>query len=152
MVLDEFDKKILRELQNNNKIPQRDLSDRIHLSASAINRRIKALETAGVITGNKAIINAKKVGRPITIIVEITLKQEEIHILEHHRRIFMTIPGIQHIHYVAGHFDYLLILNLMDMDEYEAISNQYFLQDANIQKFQTTVVIKSFKADSEVLI
>ncbi len=152
MVLDEFDKKILRELQNNNKISQRDLSDRINLSASAINRRIKDLEAAGIIEAHKATINAKKVGRPITIIVEITLKQEEAHILDHHRRIFMSIPGIQHVHYVAGNFDYLLILNLIDMEEYEALSHQYFLQDPNISKFQTTVVIKSFKANSDVLI
>lgn len=152
MILDEFDKKILRELQKNNKISQRDLSDKINLSASAINRRIKTLEMAGVIESNKAIVNAKKVGRPITIIVEVTLKQEEAHILETHRRIFMSIPGVQHVHYVAGEFDYILILNLTDMDEYEYLSSKYFLQDPNISKFRTIVVIKSFKADSEVLI
>lgn len=152
MIIDEFDKKILRELQKNNKISQRDLSDKINLSASAINRRIKTLETAGVIESNKAIVNAKKVGRPITIIVEVTLKQEEAHILETHRRIFMSIPGVQHVHYVAGEFDYILILNLTDMDEYEDLSSKYFLQDSNISKFRSIVVIKSYKADSEVMI
>lgn len=152
MVLDEFDKKILRELQKNNKISQRDLSDKINLSASAINRRIKTLETAGVIEANKAIINPKKAGKPITIIVEVTLKQEEAYILETHRRIFMAIPGVQHVHYVAGEIDYILILKLTDMDEYEYLSHKYFLQDSNISKFRSIVVIKSFKADSDVLI
>jgi Lrp/AsnC family transcriptional regulator, leucine-responsive regulatory protein len=66
---DDFDLKALVLLQENNKLSQREISDAVHLSASAVNRRIAIMEEAGVIRANVAVIDPAKVGRPITVIV-----------------------------------------------------------------------------------
>ena len=82
MELDAFDRKILTLLQKDSRMPQRDIGDAVHLSASAVNRRIAAMEAAGVITAYQAIVDPAKVGRPITIIVEVTVESERLDLLD----------------------------------------------------------------------
>jgi DNA-binding Lrp family transcriptional regulator len=62
MTLDAWDKKILTLLQRNNRLSQREIADLVNLSASAVNRRIAALEEAGVVKANVSIVDASKVG------------------------------------------------------------------------------------------
>jgi DNA-binding Lrp family transcriptional regulator len=61
MTLDAWDKKILTLLQRNNRLSQREIADLVNLSASAVNRRIAALEEAGVVKANVSIVDASKV-------------------------------------------------------------------------------------------
>ena len=74
MDLDAFDHKILALLQTNNRLSQREISEAVHLSSSAVNRRIAAMEEAGVIETNIAVVDPAKVGRPITVIVEVPVE------------------------------------------------------------------------------
>jgi DNA-binding Lrp family transcriptional regulator len=71
-MLDAFDRKILAILQDDARTPQREIADAVALSSSAVNRRIAAMEDGGVITGWAAAVDPAKVGRPITIIVEVS--------------------------------------------------------------------------------
>ena len=69
-VLDSFDRAILDLLQRDNTLPQRNRRA-VHLSTPAVQRRIKRLQDSGVIAANVAVVAAAKVGRPLTIIVEV---------------------------------------------------------------------------------
>lgn len=64
MELDSYDRKLLRLLQENNKLSQRDLAEAVSLSASAVNRRIAALEEARVIRANVSVVDARRLGGP----------------------------------------------------------------------------------------
>lgn len=70
-VLDSFDRAILDLLQRDNTLPQREIAEAVHLSTPAVQRRIKRLQDSGVIAANVAVIDAAKIGRPLTIIVEV---------------------------------------------------------------------------------
>lgn len=91
MKLDAWDKKILTLLQRNNRLSQREIADRISLSPSAVNRRIAALEDAGVIKGSVSLVDASKVGRPITIMVQVTIENERLDLLEEDKQRFVTV-------------------------------------------------------------
>jgi len=71
--LDAFDRAILRIVQRDNKTPQRTIAEAVNLSAAAVQRRIAAMEDAGVIVRNVAIVDTAAVGMAITSIVEVHL-------------------------------------------------------------------------------
>lgn len=76
-VLDSFDRAILDLLQRDNTLPQREIAEAVHLSTPAVQRRIKRLQDSGVIAANVAVVAAAKVGRPLTIIVEVRVVSED---------------------------------------------------------------------------
>ncbi|WP_249209030.1 Lrp/AsnC family transcriptional regulator [Acetobacter okinawensis] len=76
--LDKFDRAILRIVQKDNKTPQRQIAEIVHLSAAAVQRRIAAMEKSGTIKHNSAILDVHAVGMNITAIVEVQLRDERI--------------------------------------------------------------------------
>ena len=152
MKLDIFDKKILTLLQKDNRISQRELSSEINLSASAINRRIAAMEREGIIKNSVAVVDAHKVGRPITIITEVSLINERLDLLEELKKRFIQCPQIQQVYYVTGEFDFLLIFNVRDMEEYEGLTRELFFTSENIKSFRTIVSMQNAKQELTVVL
>ena len=151
MQLDTFDRKILAILQEDSRTPQRDIGEAVHLSASAVNRRIAAMEAAGVITRNVALVDTAKVGRPITIIVEITVENERIDRLDAVKRRIIACPAVQQVYYVTGEADLVAILAVADMAEYERLTRElFFVADSNIKTFRTMVAMERSKVSLAV--
>jgi DNA-binding Lrp family transcriptional regulator len=148
--LDGFDRKILALLQKDSRMPQRDISEAVHLSASAVNRRIAALEAAGVIQRTVAIVDPAKVGKPITIIVEVSLENERLDLLDAARRSFVACPQVQQVYYVTGEVDLVLILQVADMTEYERLTRELFFAQKNIKSFRTMVAMERSKVSLAV--
>ncbi|MCK1790272.1 Lrp/AsnC family transcriptional regulator [Pseudomonas violetae] len=144
MNLDSYDRKILNLLQINNRISQRELAEEVNLSPSAVNRRIAALEAAGVIQFNVSIVDPALVGRPITIIVEVKLENERLDLLDEIKKRFISCPQVQQVYYVTGDFDFLLVMNVRDMGEYEQLTRELFFF-GNIQQFKTFVAMRNIK-------
>lgn len=144
MNLDSYDRKILNVLQVNNRISQRELAEEVNLSPSAVNRRISALEAAGVIQFNVSIVDPALVGRPITIIVEVKLENERLDLLDEIKKRFVGCPQVQQVYYVTGDFDFLLVMNVRDMGEYEQLTRELFFF-GNIKQFKTFVAMQSNK-------
>lgn len=152
MKLDVFDKKILTLLQKDSRISQRELSSEISLSASAINRRIGAMEREGIIKNNVTVVDAHKVGRPITIISEVSLINERLDLLEKLKKRFIQCPQVQHVYYVTGDFDFLLIFNVRNMEEYEGLTRELFFTSENIKNFRTIVSMQNAKQELTVVL
>jgi len=144
MNLDSYDRKILNVLQFNNRISQRALAEEVNLSPSAVNRRISALEAAGVIQFNVSIVDPALVGRPITIIVEVKLENERLDLLDEIKKRFVSCPQVQQVYYVTGDFDFLLVMNVRDMSEYEQLTRELFFF-GNIKQFKTFVAMQNNK-------
>lgn len=152
MELDSYDKKILTLLQRNNKMSQRELADHVNLSASAVNRRIAHLERLGFIKENVSILNAAKLGRSITIVVEVKVENERLDLLEEDKKRFVSCPQVQQVYYVTGDFDFLLVLNVHDMEEYDQLSRELFFKPDNIKSFKTIIVMQNAKQNLKVII
>jgi len=144
MQLDVYDRKLLTLLQKNNRMSQRELAEEVNLSPSAVNRRIAALEAAGVIKENVSIVDPASVGRPITVLVEVKLENERLDLLDQIKKRFVTCPQVQQVYYVTGDFDFLLVLNVSDMGEYEQLTRELFFF-GNIKQFKTFVAMQNNK-------
>ena len=152
MKLDAWDKKILQHLQHSNRLSQREIADLVSLSPSAVNRRIAALEEAGVVKTNVSIVDASKVGRPITIMVQVTIENERLDLLEEDKQRFVNCPQVQQVYYVTGDFDFLLVVNVCDMAEYEVLTRDLFFASGNIKSFRTIVSMQNAKQEMTVMI
>ncbi len=146
MQLDAFDRKILMLLQQNNRLSQRDISEAVHLSASAVNRRIAIMEASGVIKANVALVEPALVGRPITVIVEVSVESERLDLLDQIKVRFTACPLVQQVYYVTGESDFVLMINCADMQEYEQLTRQLFFAEGNVKRFRTMVVMDRVKA------
>lgn len=149
-VLDSFDHAILALLQRDNTLPQRQIAEAVHLSTPAVQRRIRRLQDSGVIAANVAVIDASRVGRPLTIIVEVRVVSEQREKVAPFRRRVQDDPAVQQCYAITGDSDFLLLLSAASMDEYEAITERLFGGDDNIERFRTSVALGTLKRSFDV--
>lgn len=149
--VDDFDLKILELVQKDNLMPHREVSDRIGLSAPAVARRLQRLRATGVIRKDVAVVDERAVGRPLTIVVEVTTENEQLDMLDEMKRRFSACTQIQQCYYVTGDMDFILILNLRDMDEYTALTRELFFEGGNVKSFRTCVVMEKVKTIGPVM-
>lgn len=147
--LDKFDRAILELVQRDNAMPLRLMAEQVNLSTAAVQRRIKRMEEAGVITGNVAIVDPNAVGRPITIIVEVMAERTSIEALEAMKAHF-RVPEVQQCYYVTGEVDFVLVLTVASMQEYQALARRLFAENTNVTWFKTIVALDRVKVGLEV--
>jgi DNA-binding Lrp family transcriptional regulator len=145
MDLDEFDRRILASLQNDNQVAMDRLGELVGLSASAVQRRVKALRKAGIIQADVSVVDPGAIGRHMTFIVEVTLERENAALFETFKRQMRTAPEVQQCYYVTGEGDFVLIITAADMAEYEAITQRLFMADSNVRRYRTSVVMSRVK-------
>ena len=150
LALDGFDLAILSVLQDDNRTPQHEIGARVHLSAAAVQRRIRRMEASGVIRANAAIVDPAKVGRPITIIVGVQIDSERADLLDATRDELASAPEVQQCYYVTGDVDFFLVVTASDMSDYEEISRRLFRQNKNIKRFSTYVAMNCVKSTLSV--
>lgn len=144
--IDEFDLKLLRFVQHNNRLTADELSSKVGLSPSACQRRLVRLRQEGVIERDIAVVSPEAVGRQLTMIVEVTLERERPDIMDEFRRSMIATPEVMQCYYVTGEADFILVLTARDMRHYEAFTKQFFFANPNIRRFHTMVVMDRVKA------
>ncbi|WP_322071246.1 Lrp/AsnC family transcriptional regulator [Paraburkholderia bannensis] len=148
--LDAFDCKLLMEVQRDAQIPQSELGARVNLSTAAVNRRLRRLADEGVIERYAAIVSPEKTGHPITVVANVEVESEQIDLLDAMKRTFARCPQVQQCYYVAGEWDFVLILAVRDMDEYTELTRQLFFSNNNVKRFKTLVSMSRVKVGLEV--
>ncbi|MCB1390324.1 MAG: Lrp/AsnC family transcriptional regulator, partial [Rhodobacteraceae bacterium] len=121
MQLDPTDRRILKVLQREGRISNADLSERIALSPSACHRRVQRLESDGFIAGYAALVDPRRVGKPTTVFVEITLNGQSDEVLDAFEKAVARIPDLLECHLMAGSADYLLKLVAEDTEDFARI-------------------------------
>jgi Lrp/AsnC family leucine-responsive transcriptional regulator len=108
MKLDKTDRRILDVLQRDGRISVTDLAERVGLSPTPCARRIRQLETSGLIQGYAAIVDPKRAGATIQAIVQIKLEQHSDEIVERFRRTLIDRPEVLACYTMTGEMDFLL--------------------------------------------
>ncbi|WP_189369522.1 Lrp/AsnC family transcriptional regulator [Tateyamaria omphalii] len=147
---DAFDLAILRLLQHDCTQPHRKIGEAVNLSTASVQRRIKRMEKAGIIAAQTAQIDPKKVGLPLTIVVEVELRSETAGRIDDIKRSFLDAPEVQQCYYVTGVVDFVLIVIVGDMSEYEDLTQRLFFPNDNIRKFHTFVAMDRTKATTRL--
>ena len=143
--LDEFDRAILRILQRDNTIPQREIGAAVNLSAPSVQRRIRRMEEDGVIAANVAQVQPEAVGLPLTIFVEVELVSEIPDEIDRAKAAFHSAPEVQQCYYVTGDADFVLVVVVENMSAYEDFTRRSFFQSGNVKKFRTFVAMDAVK-------
>jgi DNA-binding Lrp family transcriptional regulator len=148
--LDDYDRKLLSEVQKDARIPQNELGARVNLSTAAVNRRLKRLSDDHVIERYTAVVEPGAVGYPLMIVVTVEIEREQMDLLDSMKRTFETCPQIQQCYYVAGEWDFVLVLVVQHMDQYNELTRQLFFGNNNVKRFKTLVVMDRVKAGQNV--
>jgi Lrp/AsnC family transcriptional regulator, leucine-responsive regulatory protein len=143
--LDDFDLNLLMEVQRDAQTPQNELGARVNLSTAAVNRRLRRMSHDGVIRNYVAVVAPEKVGYPLTIIATVEVESEQIDLLDSMKRSFAQCPQIQQCYYVAGEWDFVLILTVRNMEEYTALTRELFFSNNNVKRFKTLVNMSAVK-------
>ena len=148
--IDAFDLKILQIIQENNKITSEVLAKEVGLSYSACQRRINSIRKAGIIQKDVSIIDRNFIGRKITIVVQVLSDKEGIEYDDEFKKTMLKAPEVMQCYYVTGDYDYVLIATFKDMEEYEIFTKKYFLNNSNIKRFSSMVVMNRVKENLSV--
>ncbi|GGF09035.1 ArsR family transcriptional regulator [Aliidongia dinghuensis] len=148
--LDDFDRAILRRLQQDARATGEAIGAEVHLSAAAVQRRIKRLRELGVITAEVALVDPTRVGQTMSFIVGVELERERADMLDAFRRAARADPNVQQCYYVTGAADFILIVTARDMADFEAFTRRLLFDNPNIRRFTTNVVLSRDKVGSVV--
>jgi DNA-binding Lrp family transcriptional regulator len=149
--MDDTDLKILRLVQENARLTAETISQDVGLSPPAVQKRLKKLRDSGVIEREIAVLNPARLGREMTIVVEVLLERENRAHLEAFKRKMREAPCVQQCYYTTGEADFLLILTVHGIKEYEEFTQTHFFDESNISRFKTAVVMDRVKVSLDVL-
>lgn len=148
--LDKTDLKILKILQQDAKITNLQLSTEIGLSPAPTLERVKKLEAAKLIKGYYTQLDNEALGIGISAIIQITLTRQVENAISNFKKEINKIPEIMECYQVTGNADYVLIVMLKDIRDFEALISQKLSKMEEIGQMQTMVVLSKPK-DSKVL-
>ncbi len=123
-MLDQFNKAILRLLQRDGALTQREIADKVNLSANACWNRIQALKKDGLILGQTVRLDREKMGLGLVVFVMVRTRHHSIDWLETFRRHVSNIPEVIDFYRIGGDYDYLLKVVAADMAGYDAVYRQ----------------------------
>jgi Lrp/AsnC family leucine-responsive transcriptional regulator len=120
--MDKFDRQILEILQQDGRINNQELADRIGLSPSPCLRRVRALEESGLILGYRAVVDAKKLGLTLTALVYISMDAHTPERFESFEAAVGLLPEVLECLLITGQdADYQLKVTVRDMDHYQQL-------------------------------
>jgi Lrp/AsnC family leucine-responsive transcriptional regulator len=143
MSLDETDKRILRTLQRKGRISNSDLSEAVNLSASACHRRVQRLEAEGYVRDYVALLDARKMGLPTTVFVEITLSAQADEVLEAFETAVARVPDVLECHLMAGSADYILKVVAEDTEDFARIHRQHLTRLPGVAQMQSSFALRT---------
>lgn len=145
MQLDAIDRQILAELQQDGKVSNVDLAQRVHLSPSACLRRVKQLEDEGVIAQYVALLNPKSVGQHGTSFTIINLESMSNSLLEAFEQAARDEPQILDCFYVAGSNDYLIRFCYQDAEDLERFHTEVLMRLPGVERSNSMLVLRTVK-------
>jgi Lrp/AsnC family leucine-responsive transcriptional regulator len=148
--IDGFDRKILAIVQRSNRTTSDQIAEQVGLSPAAVQRRIKRMREHNIIQADISVVNAKAVGRGVTLIVQVTLERERADLLDTFKKDMKANPAVQQCYYVTGSADFMLVVTATNMENYEAFTRNVFFGNQNIRSFITNVVMDPVKVELSV--
>lgn len=141
--LDATDLRILTVLQKEGRVTNAELSERVNLSPSACHRRVQRLEQEGWIAAYVALLDARKMGRPTTVFVEITLQGQADEVLEAFEKAVKRVPDVLECHLMAGTADYLLKILARDTEDFARIHRQYLTRLPGVAQMHSSFALRT---------
>lgn len=150
MELDKTDRRILSVLLKDGRASIEAVAERVNLSPTPVRRRIKRLETEGVITGYGAIVDHAACGLKLTMHAFVRLKSLDPGLIAEFERRIKTMPEVHRCDLVTGSFAYILVLRLENIDKYNSYLRERISQLPGISSILTEISIDSIKDEFQI--
>lgn len=141
--MDRKDTEILRILQEEGRLSNAELAERVALSAAACHRRVHLLQEAGIIRDYVALLEPKAFGLRATIFVEIRLQGQADAVLDAFERAVEQIPEVLECHLMAGTADYILKVVASDTEDFARIHRQSLSRLPGVAQMQSSFALRT---------
>ena len=145
MQLDDIDRRILRELQQDGRVQNVELARRVGLSPSPCLRRVKLLEEAGIIDRYVAVVDQAKVGLQLSMFARISLTAQDAETIDHFIAAMKRLPEVVECYIMLGESDALLRVVVPDLEDYRRFQSTHLTRRNGIQTVKTDVPSETVK-------
>jgi DNA-binding Lrp family transcriptional regulator len=138
-------------VQSNARLTAEAIGFEIGLSPPAVQKRLKRLRETGLIEKEIAVLSPAKLGREMTVIVQVMLERESRVRLDAFKRRMRSAPQVQQCYYTTGEADFILVVVVQNIKEYEEFTQEYFFDESNVNRFTSSIVMDRVKVSLDIL-
>ena len=147
-MLESKDRRILCELQRDSRTTMHELADRVGMSSSACWRRVKALESDGIIRRYTVIVDTKKAVFGLSSMVNVSLARHEQKNVDHFVREVSRHPEVLECFATTGEADFHLRVVVENMDAYNEFLDEFIFKLPGVSRVRSNIVLKEIKTDT----
>ena len=140
--MDKIDRSILTILQENARIANVELAERVGLSPSACLRRVGQLEKSGIVKGYHADLSLEKLGHSVLVLVNITLNGQSANMLSEFETAVRNVPQVLACFLLAGESDYLLRVAARDVNDFGRIHTEYLSSLPHVMRMESNFILR----------
>jgi len=148
--LDQIDRRLLAELQDDGRMTNVELAGRVGLTAPPCLRRVRALEEAGVIKGYHADLDGTKLGFAITVFALVSLKSQAEEALRQFEEAMKALPDVRECHMLNGEIDFILKIVSRDLQSFQEFLTGKLTSAPNVASVKTSLTIRTAKQEPGV--
>ena len=148
--LDLMDRKILSALRTDGRLTMAELAEQVGLSTTPCWTRVKRLEASGAISRYVAVVDARAIGVPNVVFIEVTLDKHDDKVLERFGQALAAIPEVLEAHLVTGDYDYLVKVAVTGTDHYEQFLRESLYRLPGIRHSRSTFALRALKQEVSV--
>ncbi|WP_426277174.1 Lrp/AsnC family transcriptional regulator [Chryseobacterium sp. S-02] len=152
MDFDDFDKKLMIYLQEDAKQTTKEMSYKLGLSVTAVYERIKKLEKLGVISKYVALLNRDKINKNFTVLCHVKLIQHKKEYVIEFEKEVVNLPEITECFHVSGDYDYILKINVKDMQDYRNFMLSKLTTIKHIASTHSSFMISEVKNTTAIIL
>lgn len=150
MTIDQFDRKLLQQLQQDARLTNGDLSERVNLSPSQCSRRRIRLEEEGYIRGYFARLDPTLLGLGIVNIITVTLDTHNRDNARRFAELIRRLPEVLEAHTLTGEMDYMLKVVTADLKALSGFVNDILLPHESVRHVKSAIVLETLKDTHEL--
>jgi Lrp/AsnC family leucine-responsive transcriptional regulator len=150
ITIDDIDRRLLSELQQDSSRPVGEIADLVGLSSSACYRRIQRLRDSKLIQREAAQVDQRRSAWPLTVVVEITMERLNEPLRAAFEAKIQGLAQVMQCYSVSGEADFVMLIAVADMDDYLQFTHDVLIADENIKSFKSTFTIRCLKAKTRL--
>ncbi|MCQ8185531.1 Lrp/AsnC family transcriptional regulator [Parvularcula maris] len=146
--MDDFDRRLLNELQRDNRQSYDRLAEAVNLSPTAVRRRVTAMRKRGVIAKDVSILAPAASG--VTVIVSVRFEKESHATYRAFKDKMLALPEVTQCYAVSGEVDFILIAQMPDLAAWDRWIDEHLLSDDSLARSTTNIVTSEVKFETAV--
>jgi len=145
--LDDIDIRILQLLQENARLTNREIGEKLHKTVSPIFERIKRLQEQGFIKGYMAVLDHKKIDRSLMAFTHVQLRDHSLEGLSHFEQEMIRFDEVLECYHMSGEYDFILRVAVKDLDAYHEFLMNKLFKTIPLGSVQSTFVMREAKRE-----